>query len=619
MGMPLVARAQQPGAADVVLRGGRVLTMAGTRVAEAVAVSGGRIAYVGSDGGVGPFIGPATEVIELRGRTLMPGIHDAHMHPLSGGLALTKPTLNYRKLDLKEFVDAIRKLLTRSADQEPDGWLSVDLWEPFGMDRQPTKEDLDRLPTRRPILVVDLNGHTAVANSRALELAGITRSTPDPSGGEIRRGRNREPTGILLDNAIGLVSRKIPPLTTAQNADALQAAHDEMAKRGVTSYMDASAGETELAALAALAERGPLTVRPSSAITVDPSLAAEPERMLASIERLRSAHARPGTTIRTVKMFFDGVIEHPTQTAALLQPYRVNRGTKRNPRWLPGKSRGPTYFRQAVANRAVARLDAAGWQVHVHAIGDRAVRSALDAFEHARRRRSGDNRHTICHLELIHPDDLRRFKRLGVLANMQLHWAERDSYTVDSLRPYIGDRRWRYTYPAGSLEEAGARLCGGSDWPVDPLLPFRQIEMAVNRTADEVYEGYPKPLFPQEGLSLRRSLVMHTRNSAFQLHQETLTGQIRQGLAADLIVLDRDILRVVEACLEDEGRDDDGRRQGRAPRGLTATRARARRGPPACCAGSPVAEGRTTRRPRAQAGPARARPRARSAWRAESD
>jgi predicted amidohydrolase YtcJ len=544
LGAPLAAIAQRPGPADIVLRGGRVLTMAGTRVAEAVAVSGGRIAYVGSDGGVGPFIGPATEVIELRGRTLMPGIHDAHMHPLSGGLALTKPTLNYRKLDLKEFVDAIRKLLTRSADQEPDGWLSVDLWEPSGMDRQPTKEDLDRLPTRRPILVIDLSGHTAVANSRALELAGITRSTPDPPGGEIRRGRNRQPTGILLDNAISLVFRKIPVPTTAQNADALQAAHDEMAKRGITSYLDASAGETELAALAALADRGPLTVRPSSAITVEPRLAADPERMLAYVERLRSAHARPGTTIRTVKMFFDGVIEHPTQTAALLEPYRVNRGTKRNPRWVPGKSRGPTYFRQGVANGAIARLDAAGWQVHVHAIGDRAVRSALDAFEHARRRRRSDNRHTICHLELIHPDDFRRFKRLGVLASMQMHWAGRDSYTVDSLRPYIGDRRWRYTYPAGSIDEAGARLCGGSDWPVDPLLPFRQIEIAVNRTADEVYEGYPQPLFREEGLSLRRSLAMHTRNSAFQLHQETQTGQIRQGLAADLIVLDRDVLRV---------------------------------------------------------------------------
>ena len=412
------------------------------------------------------------------------------------------------------------------------------------MDRQPTKEDLDRLPTRRPILVIDLNGHTAVANSRALELAGITASTRDPDGGKIKRGRRREPTGVLLDDAILLVSAKIPPLTTAQNADALDAAHRAMARQGVSSYLDASVGRTELAALAALADRGPLTVRPSVAITVTPGRAADPESLLAYLAALRAEYGRAGVTIRTVKMFFDGVIEHPSQTAALLEPYRVNKGTKRDPRWVRGKSRGPTYFRQPVANRAIAALDAAGWQVHIHAIGDRAVRSALDAFEHARQRggRRG-NRHTITHLELINPKDFRRFARLGVLPSMQLQWAERDSYTVDALRPYIGAPRWRYVYPAGSLARAGATLCGGSDWPVDPLLPFRQIEMAVNRTADEVYEGYPKPLWRREGLTLRASLAMHTRNSAFQLHQEKLTGQIREGFAADLIVLDRDILR----------------------------------------------------------------------------
>jgi predicted amidohydrolase YtcJ len=534
----------QSGPAETVLRGGRVLTVSGRRMAEAVAVRGGRIAYVGTSAGAAAFIGPATQVIDLRGRTLMPGIHDGHTHPLAGGLVLTKPTLNYRKLDLREFLAALRRILARTTGHEPDGWLSVDLWEPSGMDRQPTKEDLDRLPTTRPILVVDLSGHTAVANSRALELAGITASTRNPPGGQIRRGRGGEPTGILLDSAIGLVSERIPPLSTAQNADALDAAHREMAEQGITSYLDASAGETELAALAALADRGPLTIRPSAAITVSPRRAADAEALLARLEQLRTAYGRAGVALRTVKMFFDGVIEHPTQTAALLEPYRVNKGTKRNPRWGPGKSRGPTYFKQRVANSAIAALDAAGWQVHVHAIGDRAVRSALDAFEHARRRGGrSDNRHTITHLELIHPRDFRRFGRLGVLASMQLHWAERDSYTVDSLKPYLGARRWRWVYPAGSLARAGATLCGGSDWPVDPLLPFRQIEIAVNRTADEVYEGYPKPLWPEEGLGLRASLAMHTRNSAFQLHQESLTGQIREGFAADLIVLDRDILR----------------------------------------------------------------------------
>ena len=534
----------QAATADLVLRNGKVLTLAGGRQATAVAVSGGRIVYVGSNAGAQALVGAATEVIDAGGRMVMPGIHDGHTHPLAGGLALTKPTLDYRRLNKRQFVEAIRRLLERTRDQEPDGWLSVDLWDATAMDEQPTKEDLDGLATSRPILVISLDGHIAVANSRALEIGGVTASTPDPRGGSIRRGPGREPTGILLDDAIGLVLEKVPPLTPEQNAAALRAGHDAAVQQGVTSYLDASVGRTELAALAALSDQGALNLRPSVAITVSARRAADPAELLAFLDELRATYGRPDITIRTVKMFFDGVIEHPTQTAALLEPYRVNRGTRRNPRFVRGRSRGPTYFRQAVANRAIAALDAAGWQVHVHAIGDRAVRSALDAFQHARRRNGrSDNRHTITHLELVHPDDFPRFKQLGVLASMQLQWAGRDSYTVDSLRPYIG-RRWRHTYPSGSLARAGATLCGGSDWPVDPLLPFRQIEMAVNRTADEVYEGYPGPLFARQGLSLRASIAMHTRQSAFQLHQEQVSGQIREGLAADLLVLDRDLLGV---------------------------------------------------------------------------
>ena len=544
LGAPRLAAARRGAAADLVLRNGRVHTLAGARQ-QAVAIADGRIAYVGSNTGADALAGAGTEVIDLGGRMVLPGIHDGHMHPLSGGLVLTAPTLNYRQLNLKEFVAAIRKLLARTSEEEPDGWLSVDLWDATAMDKLPTKEDLDKLETSRPIIVFDLNGHIALANSRALAIGGVDASTPDPPGGEIRRGPNGEPTGILLDNAIGLVADKVPPLTPEQNARALAAAYAEMAKQGITSYLEASAGEEELAAMALLSDQGALTVRPSVAVYGDAGLATDPAALLAHVEQMRATYGRPDVTIGTVKLFFDGVIEYPAQTAALLQPYRVNKGTERDPTFVPGKSKGPTYFPPRVAKTAVAMLDAAGWQVHVHAIGDRAVRSALDAFEHARATNGAtDNRHTITHLELVHPKDFDRFAKLGVLASMQMQWAERDSYTVDRLRPYIGTKRWRNTYPAGSLRRAGATLCGGSDWPVDPLLPFRQIEMGVNRTADEVYVGDPEPLFAYEGLKLRESIVMHTRNSAFQLHQEGTSGRIVEGLAADLAVLDRDLLRV---------------------------------------------------------------------------
>jgi predicted amidohydrolase YtcJ len=329
------------------------------------------------------------------------------------------------------------------------------------------------------------------------------------------------------------------------NADALAAGYEVMARVGITTCLHAAVDETELAAVAALADRGELPVRPHLALLVEAEEAKDPGAMLDRVEALRSSYARPGIEIDNLKMFFDGVIEYPTQTAALLEPYRVNKGTKKRPRWVRGKDRGPTYWPPKVARAAVVAAEAAGWQVHVHAIGDRAVRVALDSFAAARAANGpGDRRHTITHLELVDPEDFPRFEELGVMASMQMQWAERDSYTIDRLRGYLGKKRFRYVYPSGSLKKAGAMLCGGSDWPVDPLLPMRQVEMAVNRKADEVYAGYPKPLRKSEGISLPASIAMHTRNSAYQLHQESLSGRLRPGMAADLVVLDRDILAV---------------------------------------------------------------------------
>ena len=532
--------------ADTVITGGKVLSIDGSiRGATAVAIAGGKLIAVGSDAEARALAGPATEAIDARGATIMPGIHDGHSHPFSGGQLLTQPSLNYAILDLKQFVNRIRRLLARSAEREPDGWLEVQLWDATAMDRLPSKEDLDALPTRRPILVYSIDGHIALANSRALALAGVDASTPDPPGGEIRRGPGGEPTGILLDNAIGLVARLVPAPTLDDNADAMLAGYELMAEQGITTCLHAATDEEELAAIARLAERGPLPVRPHVALLVEAEEAADPAAMLARVEALRSTYARPGVAIDNLKLFFDGVIEYPTQTAALLKPYRVNKGTEKDPEWAPGRDRGPTYWRPAVAKAAITAADAAGWQVHVHGIGDRAARSALDGFEAALGANGRtDNRHTITHLELVDPADFPRFRKLGVLASMQMQWAERDSYTVDRLRDYLGPKRYRFVYPAGSLRRAGALLCGGSDWPVDPLLPFRQIEMAVNRTADEVYAGEPEPLSKRQGISLKASLAMHTRNSAFQLHQEASSGRLVPGLEADLVVADRDLLGV---------------------------------------------------------------------------
>jgi predicted amidohydrolase YtcJ len=532
--------------AETIITNAAIVTIDRSQpTAAAIAIADGKLIAVGSEAAARAVRGPHTEVIDARGATVMPGIHDGHTHPFVGGREAITPTLDYEQLDIAGLVERVTQLLKKSTAKEPDGWLVVSLWDASSMKQLPTKADLDRIDTRRPILVISLDGHIALVNSRALALAGIDARTVDPPGGEIRRAKKGTPTGILLDSAVELVESLIPAPTDEENADTLALAYELMAQAGITTCLHASVDEPELRALSILADRGPLPVRAHLAMHVEADEAEKPTQMLSRVADLSSTYGRAGLTIDNLKMFFDGVIEYPTQTAALLAPYRVNEGTKKKPKWVEGKDRGPTYWEPKVANAAIRAADAAGWQVHVHAIGDRAVRSALDAFELARSANGEtDHRHTIAHLELVNPRDLDRFAKLGVLASMQMQWAERDSYTVDALKEYIGPKRYPYVYPSGSLGKAGAMLCGGSDWPVDPLLPMRQIEMAVNRTADEIYEGYAKPLHRSQDISLPASLAMHTRNSAFQLHQETLSGRLRVGMAGDLIVLDRDILGV---------------------------------------------------------------------------
>ena len=241
------------------------------------------------------------------------------------------------------------------------------------------------------------------------------------------------------------------------------------------------------------------------------------------------------------KIFADGVIEYPSQTAALLEPYLDSAGR-------PTHNLGPTYYTQEHLNRIVGAADAAGFTVHIHAIGDRAVRSALDAFADARRRNGArDNRHQIAHLELIDPKDFARFKELGVIANFQLLWAERESYITSATLPYLGPERSRYLYPARSLRDAGALIAAGSDWGVSSFNPFEAMEHAVTRSEARGRE----PLLPEQSISLQDVVDAYTINAAFALKQERTTGSLEPGKRADFIVLDRDIFAIDPFDLHD--------------------------------------------------------------------
>jgi predicted amidohydrolase YtcJ len=527
------------GGADLVLTNAAAVTMDPERPrAAAVAVKGGEIVFVGDDAGATALAGAETERIDAGGRTLMPGIHDGHIHALDGGRLLSAPNLQGERLHLQGFLDAIAGLLMRDNVDDPDAWLNVYGWEPLSMDRSPTRDDLDRLPTRRPILVNDGSAHTSVANTRALEMSGVDATTTDPEGGRLGRRDDGEPDGVLWDEAIVLVSGHIPADTAAENRRALRDAHELMAGKGVTSYLDVWTRVPDLEAHAALSDAGELLVRPSLSLEVNPATAEDTEALLADLPRRREAYGRPGLTIRTAKMFLDGVIEHPAQTAAMLEPYLDADGRQTD-------DRGPTYFSPEVTNRTVAALDAAGWQVHMHAIGDRAVRSGLDAVAFAREQDGpSDHRHTIAHVQIVDPADFGRFAELDAVPSIQAQWARWDVYTVEALRPWIGDERWLNMYPFKRLQQAGARLCGGSDWPVDDLHPFHQIATAVTRTASDSLPAEAKPLFAEEGITMEESLAAHTADSAFQMHQEDFSGTLREGMRADLIVLDRDVLEV---------------------------------------------------------------------------
>lgn len=526
--------------ADLVLANAAVRTMDPERpTATALAVSDGEIVFVGDDEGAREWIGDGTERIDAGGRTLMPGIHDGHIHALDGGRLLFAPHLHGERLELNGLLDAIAGMLESADAAGPGEWLNVYGWEPLSMQSLPTRHDLDALPTTRPILINDGSAHTSVANSRALELSGVDASATDPEGGRLGRGDDGVPDGVLWDEAIVLVSSHIPAETPEENLRALRAAHELMASKGITSYLDVWTRDPDLVAHSALSDAGQMLVRPGISFAVTPDGAEDTQAMLAEVARLHEEHARPGTGARTVKLFLDGVIEYPAHTAAMLEPYLDKDGR-------PTADRGPTYFSPELTNRTVAALDGAGWQVHMHAIGDRAVRSGLDAVQHARETNGpSGHRHTIAHLQIVDPADFGRFRELDVMASIQAQWARWDLYTVEALRPYMGDQRWRNTYPFGRLLSAGARLCGGSDWPVDDeLLPFHQIATAVTRTASESLPAKTKPLFAEEGITLEESLKAHTADSAFQIHQEEMTGTLREGMRADLIVLDRDLFGV---------------------------------------------------------------------------
>jgi predicted amidohydrolase YtcJ len=528
---PLSQMANDPGdpaarPADLVLTGGHVHTVDAARPrAEAVAVVGERIAAVGSARDVADWIGPRTRVVDLAGRLLLPGFQDAHVHAISGGMEISE-------CDIREFdgrdqvVAAIRAYAAAHPEKEwivGSGWYMADF--PHGT---PRREDLDAIVPDRPVFLPNRDGHSTWVNSRALEIAGIDASTPDPADGRIERDADGTPTGTLHEGASDHVERLIPPHTADEWFEAFQTGQAYLHRLGITAWQDAIVGPGYLAVYRRAAETGLLTARVEAALWWERDRSGEQVEEFLEVSR----SIAPGRLrANSVKLMLDGVAE--TFTASMLDPYLDASAA-------PTANRGIDFIDPDELREHVTRLDAAGLQPHFHALGDRAVRQALDAIEAAREANGmSDTRPHLAHIQVIHPDDVPRFRRLGAIANAQPLWACHDPQMDTLTIPFLGAERATRQYPFASLLRAGARLAMGSDWAVSTPNPLIEIEVAVNRVFRHP-RNPPVPLEPTERLTLEEAVRGFTLGSAYANHLDDVTGSIEVGKLADLAVVDRD-------------------------------------------------------------------------------
>lgn len=514
--------------ADTVFIGGGVYTVDDDRSwAEAVVVTDGEIVFVGSSDQVQSFIGVNTDVVDLDGNLLMPGFHDGHTHVHYGGTAFWGCNLRS-----EQDIDEIRAILVECAstrDYAEDGWVLGGGWPLSAFPESgPKAAMLDEIFAGRPAFFSDDFGHNAWVSSRALELAGIDSDTPDPPQGTIVRGSETgEATGTLRESAMALVESLVPERTEEERYTGLLTGLAEANKFGITAYIEPGVGERNLALYKSADERGDLTARVVASLSpideLPGQIGDELFDLLAKRDEFRGTHL----AVDSVKIYIDGVIE--TRTSFMLEPY------------LNG-SNYPPFYEQVKLDTLYERLDEMGLQIHTHAIGDAAIRSALDAYEHTLLSNGpNDNRHQIVHLQLIDREDIPRFAELNVAANFQCVWCYPDVY-IDVARDIVGDERTQQFYPVRSIEETGGVLVGGSDWDVSSLNPLDAIETAIRRQDPFTDEG---PVLGEgEEIDLATAIDMYTRNAAYIMRLEDKTGSIEVGKRADLVILDRNLFEV---------------------------------------------------------------------------
>jgi predicted amidohydrolase YtcJ len=496
---------------------------AARRRARAIAIRGDRVVAVGTDDDVRDLRGPSTEVLSLPGRMVVPGFQDAHVHPSVGARNL----LNVNLDDLftkQDYLDRIASVAAANPDLDwivGGGWLNTVFTDTGG----PRKEDLDAVVPDRPVFLLNTDVHAGWVNSRALEVAGYSASTPDPWDGYLVRDPDGSPTGTLQEGAAYDVLRTVASQpSVAQWKACLLRAQQELHMLGITGWQDAWVEPDLLRAYRELDDEGALTARVVTAMWWDRHAGME------QVERLveQRAWASGGQVhANTIKLMLDGCPE--SCTASMLGPYEGPFGERHG--------RGIQFIDAEVLTEAAVALDAHGFQLHQHALGDRALRSGLDAIEAARAANGwNDARHHIAHIQLPDPADLSRLRRLGVVANLQPYWAQLDPELAEITVARVGERASRL-YPIGSIVASGAQVCIGSDWPVTTPNPWLELEVAVTRRPPG--EPDAEPLDDAQRIDLATAVAAFARGSAYVNHDDE-AGVLAPGMRADLAVLDRD-------------------------------------------------------------------------------
>ncbi len=531
--VPARSKGAQQRTVSLLLFNGKIFTAdARGTMAQAVAIDGNRIVAVGSDSEIrSRFM--ATRSIDLRGRLVTPGFNDAHIHFAGGGLALMRVDLN----GARTLAEAKQRVAARVRESRPGAWITGRGWDhTLWGGEWPTRRDLDEVAPNNPVILQRVDGHVSWVNSLALQRAGITRETRAPEGGEILKDERGEPTGILKETAGLLVARVVPEPTAAEQTEGIERALAEARRYGLTSIQDNSGYETTKIYRRLLAE-GKLTVR-----------VAEWQNFQDTVEELKRQRAEFASfkddplrlRLTALKGYVDGTLG--SRTAAMLAPYADDPHNSGIPRRPPEE-----------LTRMIVERDHAGFQIALHAIGDRANRMALDGFAEARRQtnrpitcsgpadalRCNWPRHRIEHAQVIAPTDFARFRDLHVIASMQPSHAISDKRWAQDR---LGEYRVLGAYAWHAMQAHAVHVPFGTDWPVEPINPYLGLYAAVTRmsTDGEPAGGW----WPQERLSIADAIRCYTAESAYASFEEQEKGQIAPGMLADLVVLSRDLLTI---------------------------------------------------------------------------